>query len=188
MKNTKSSQGKTPKKYKNKLFFVEIVKSYFYQNQFLKQIDRNRAKTYSEILPVQNLRGLAQSGHFWSFLVATSSVTIKVSKLKSEYVLRSSKVVNFLRVVLVVQFQITWFYMFLIFLRKMIVSYHVVIFTGWWLVSSTFFAADSRIFPNGFFIFTWHEIQVTLLHQSAGTTYHEPFSAITWYDNDVITW
>ena len=153
MKNTKSSQGKTPKKYKNKLFFVEIVKSYFYQNQFLKQIDRNRAKTYSEILPVQNLRGLAQSGHFWSFLVATSSVTIKVSKLKSEYVLRSSKVVNFLRVVLVVQFQIntTWFYMFLIFLRKMIVSYHVVIFTGRLLVSFTFFRSWFQNLSKWFF-------------------------------------
>ena len=116
-KNTKSrSRLNSPKNMKISYFSSKSWnRSYFCQNRFLKQIDRYRDKTYSEIL--QNLRGLAQSGHFWSFLVATSSVTIKVSKLKSEYVLRSSKVVNFLRVVLVVQFQIniTWFYMFLIF-------------------------------------------------------------------------
>ena len=97
------------------------------------------------------LRGRASeiTGNVWSRLVATSSVTIKVSKLKSEYVLRSWKVVNFLGVVLVVQFQIniTWFYMFLIFLRKMIFLSRDYIY---WLMIGQLNAADSRIIPNGF--------------------------------------
>ena len=43
------------------------------------------------------LRGRASeiTGNVWSRLVATSSVTIKVSKLKSEYVLRLSKWLTF---------------------------------------------------------------------------------------------
>ena len=48
--------------------------------------------------PLENLlcnllrrRASKITGNVWSRLVATSSVTIKVSKLKSEYVLRLSK-------------------------------------------------------------------------------------------------